>query len=284
MLAYSIRSRWLNMKKRLLVGLCIALMAFSAGAMAAHPVPGGNESSALTITTSARSIGSFTSSQELAWQQTNGDLTNTSLLPGQAIATVGYNEHTMAVGGAITYEKTFQVDTASKTEAGNNLQVDKIIEFNATNDNGLGGRMVSEEDVLVDTISSAVDPATNCCPWGEPETLPAEHETVMAGSKMDVTEVSAHTGATARVISDDTDTPVSLTYDFDARGINQTPGDMDNAAVGSATVFVDAHIQTGNASTENPGLGTDVEYNDVTSVDGLFELARTVDYSSSPRE
>ncbi len=284
MLEISIRSRWHNMEKRLVVGLCIALLAFSAGAMAAHPVPGGNESSALSISTSAKCIGSFTSSQEMAWQQTNGDLNNCPLEPGQEVATVGYNEHTMAVGGAVTYEKQFEVDTGSETVAGNNLQVEKIIEFDAAGDGEDGGRMVSEEDVLVDTVSTAVNDATACCPWGEPENLPAEHETVMAGSTMDVTEVSAHTSATARVVSDDADTPVSLTYDFDAQGINQTPGDMDNAAVGSATVFVDAHIQTGNQSTENPGLGTDMEYNDVTKVDGLFELARTVEYSSSPRQ
>ncbi len=294
MLAYSIRSRWLYMKKGLLLGLCIALLALSAGAMAAHPVSSGDESSTLIVTTSARSIGSFTSSQQLAWQQTNGDLTNNSLQPGQTIATIGYNEHTMAVGGNTTYEKRLAVDTGSQIADGNNLRVEKIIEFDASDDNELGGRMVSEEDVLVDTISASSPPTNDgtdgtmgCSLTGETDQggQPASHETVMAGSSMDVTEVSAHTSATARTVSDSPDTPVSLTYGFDARGINQTPGDMDNAAVGSATVFVDARIQTGsssNQSPENPALGTDMQYDDVTRADGLFELARTVNYNSGP--
>ena len=55
---------------------------------------------------------------------------------------------------------------------------------------------------------------------------------------------------------------------------------MSTAAVGSATAYVDANIQGGNDNSTAPG--STVEYHEVTSVDGLFDLAKSVSYTSSP--
>ena len=62
-----------------------------------------------------------------------------------------------------------------------------------------------------------------------------ECETVQAGSKMDVFEVSASSSSGVRTIADTPGTTVSLDYSIDAHGINQTPGSLENAAIGSAT-------------------------------------------------
>jgi hypothetical protein len=141
--------------------------------------------------------------------------------------------------------------------------------------------MVSAENVIVQTMATEDTSSTTCCPWGSTDntTLPAECETVQAGSKMDVYEVSASTSSGVRAIADSPGTTVSLDYSIDAHGINQTPGSMENAAIGSATAYVDGKTMQGSNGTSQ---GTNMEYHDMTSVDGLFDLSKDVSYSSAP--
>jgi len=220
----------------------------------------------ITVVTSVSVKGNFEDHSSLAMQQDGG--------------IIGASEDTMAVSGTTTYEKSQTVDTSPQSVAGDNLHTDKIIEFNATP--GTGGRMTSDEDVLVatETSQSSTDPA---CGSGslDPGAASggASNSIIRAGSTLDVTEVSAHTTSDARVVTDSAGTPVSLDYTIAAQGINQTAGDMTTAAVGSATAYVDANIQTGNVNGTSPD-GT-VEYHDITSVDGLFDLAKSVSYSSA---
>jgi hypothetical protein len=189
----------------------------------------------------------------------------------------------MAVDGTTTYVKSQTVDTNNKNVAGDNLNTDKIIEFNASPD-GSGGRMTSSENVLTASISTnSSDP--NTCTFGSSSgdpssTTPSSNEVVEAGSTLDVSQVSAHTTDDARVISNTPGTPVALDYSIAAQGINQTPGDISSGAVGSGTAYVNADIQGGNDNSTAPT--STVEYHDVTSVDGLFDLAKSVSYTSAP--
>jgi hypothetical protein len=270
------------MKTNVTIGIVIVTMmmvlAACGSVMAARPVPAGNESSTITVTTSARVVGNFLESNSLALQQST-DILNPPLADGEQIGVVGYSEETMAVNGDTNYQKRLTVNNANANVAQDNLQVDRIIEFDA----GPGGRMVSDENVLVSTVATANQNATGCCPWGSTTdaTLPAEHEVVVAGSSMDVSEVSAHTSSDARVISNTPGTPVTLDYEISAQGINQTtPGDVTNAAVGSATAYVSGKIESSTGN--NTAQGADMEYHDVTSVDGLFDLSKEVHYSSAP--
>jgi hypothetical protein len=230
---------------------------------------GGTASAAeITVVTSVSVVGNFQDHSSLAMQQAGG--------------TVGASEDTMAVSGTTTYEKSQTVDSSPQNIAGDNLHTDKIIEFNATP--GTGGRMTSDEEVLVATegsgSSSSSDPLCGGG-IGDPGTASgaSTNSIIRAGSTLDVTEVSAHTTSDARAVTDSAGTPVTLDYSIAAHGINQTPGDVTTGAVGTATAYVDANIQTGDVNATSPD-GT-VEYHDVTSVDGLFELAKSVSYSSA---
>jgi hypothetical protein len=220
----------------------------------------------ITVVTSVSVNGNFQDHSSLAMQQDGG--------------TVGASEDTMAVSGTTTYEKSQTVDTSPQTVAGDNLHTDRMIEFNATP--GTGGRMTSDEEVLVatETSQSSTDPACGAGVF-DPAAASggASNSIIRAGSTLDVTEVSAHTTSDARVVTETPGTPVALDYSIAAQGINQTPGDMTTAAVGSATAYVDANIQTGDVNATSPD-GT-VEYHDITSVDGLFDLAKSVSYSSA---
>jgi hypothetical protein len=220
----------------------------------------------ITVVTSVSVNGNFEDHSSLAMQQDGG--------------TVGASEDTMAVNGNTTYEKSQTVDTSSQSVAGDNLQTDRIIEFNATP--GTGGRMTSSDSVVVatQTSQSSTDPACGLG-GGDPGTTSggSTNSIVEAGSTLDVTQVSAHTSNDARAVTDSSGTPVALDYSISAQGINQTPGDTSTGAVGSATAYVDANIQTGDANSTSPD-GT-VDYHDVTSVDGLFDLAKSVSYSSA---
>jgi hypothetical protein len=245
----------------------VILIAVSGSAMAARPVPAGSESSGITVRTSAHVDGTFQSSSDLALQQASGD----------QISTIVYSENTVAINGVTDYSKNTNIDTGNVVNGQDNVQTDRIITFEA----GDGGRMVSDENVIVQTVGTEDTTISGCCPWGTTTdaTLPAECETVQAGSKMDVTEVSASSSTGVRAISDSPGTTVSLDYSIDAHGVNQTPGSTENAAIGSATAYVDGNIIQGNNGTSQ---STNMEYHDVTSVDGLFDLSKDVSYTSAP--
>lgn len=267
------------MKIRVVLSMIIiaaAVIAMSGVVVADHTIPAGPESSGLIVTTSADCTGTFQDHEGLSWQATNGNLSNNPPIsgPGEAVNTVGYNENTIAVGGHTTYDKTLSVDTGNKTASESNLNSDKVVTYEATEP---GGRMVSSEDVMVETVGNGGTGTSG--PFGPTgATVPAENSRVTAGSTMDVTEVSAHTSATARTVSGST-AGIELTYNIEAHGLNQTPGN-ETPAVGSASAYVDADIQTGNDNSTS--LGTEASYHDVTSVDGLFELAKEVSYKSGP--
>jgi len=270
-----------KMKTKVKIGVIIIamviLIAVSGSAMAARPVPAGNETSVINVKTAAKVDGNFQAQTDLVLQQSTGNL-SPPLINGEQIATVVYSENTIGINGATDYTKNTNVNTGDVVNGQNNVQTDRIITYDA----GDGGRMVSGENVIVQTVGTETTSATGCCPWGTTTnaTLPAEIETVQAGSKMDVSEVSASSSSGVRAISDTPGTTVSLDYSVDAHGINQTPGSLDNAAIGSATAYVDGDIQasTGNGTQ----VGTNMEYHDVTSVDGLFDLSKDVSYSSAP--
>ena len=268
------------MKTKVSIGVIIiamvVLIAVSGSAMAARPVPPGNETSQIIVRTSATVVGNFQAKTDIVIQQSNGDLVP-PLAAGEQLGMAEYSENTMAVNGVTDYTKNTQIDTGGVVNGQANIETDRIISF----DGGDAGRMVSSEEAIVSTIGSEATSVTGCCPWGSTTnaTLPAEYEYVQAGSKMDVSEVSAASSSGVTVISDTPGTPVSLDYSINAHGINQTAGTMDNPAIGSATAYVDGVIMQGNNGTTQ---STEMQYHDMTSVDGLFDLSKVVSYSSSP--
>ena len=250
-------------------------------ALGARTIPASNETNQLTVVTSAAAIGSVTAHTTIVYTQGNGNLSdNPPLESGEGQSTIAYTEDTMAVNGAVTYDKYTNLDTGNQGPNGDNLETERIIEYSAEGDGQIGGRMLSSEEILVDTAATGTTDSTGCCPWGsdQDQVLAANNDIVVAGSTMDVTEASVASTSGARTTSSSVDTPVELSYSVNIQGINQTPGDMNEAAQGSATAYVSANLQEGLGN--ETAKGTDVQYSDVTSASGLFDLAKEVSYTS----
>ncbi|MCX6693774.1 MAG: hypothetical protein NT074_04380 [Methanomicrobiales archaeon] len=258
------------------------LLLFVGAASAAHAVEAGNETFGLEITTSATCDGIFQEHADGVMTRSDGDLNSKPALEaGETVGTTGYYEDTVAVDGNTTYVKTFEMNNENQvnSESGQNVDSQRVVTFDS---NGNGGRMTSDEGVFVESVSSGSE-SENSCNIGPFEgdgssSTPASDEIVAAGSRMDVTEVSVVSQASSRVVSD-SGAPVSLDYSFNAQGVNQTEG---GGAVGSASVYVDANVMQGNGNETE--LGSTTSYEEVTSVDGVFTLAKDISYSSSPTE
>jgi hypothetical protein len=270
-----------TVKKKLSIGVIIIamviLIVISGSSMAARPVPAGNESSVFTVQTSLHGEGIFRAPSELVLQQGNGDLNPPIEETGDQISTIVDTKDTVAINGETDYSMNTNINTGNVVNGQENVQTDRIITFEGED----GGGMVSSENVLVQSIASQ-DTGSMICPWENMTnaTSPADCETVQAGSKMDVYEVSASSSSGVRTIADSPGTTVSLDYSVDAHGINQIPGTLENGAIGSATAYADGAIQESIGNGTAPG--SNVEFHDVTSVDGLFDLSKTVSYDSSP--
>ncbi len=130
------------MKTKVSIGVIIIamviLIAVSGSAMAARPVPAGNESSVINVQTAAHVDGSFQARTELVLQQSNGDLVP-PLESGDQISTIVYTENTMGINGETEYAKNTNINTGNVVNGQENVQTDRIITF----DGGDGGRMVS---------------------------------------------------------------------------------------------------------------------------------------------
>jgi hypothetical protein len=269
-----------KVEKNVSIGVIIIAMVIisvvSGSVMAARPVLAGSESSVINVQTSSQGSGIFRAPTELVLQQGNGGL-NPPIESGDQVSTVVYTKNTVAINGKTDDSMNTNINAGNVVNGQENVRTDRIITFEGED----GGGMVSSENVLVQTIASQ-GTGSVICPWDSMTnaTLPADCETVQAGSKMDVYEVSASSSSGVRAIADTPGTTVSLDYTIDAHGINQTPGSLENAAVGSAMAYVDGMVLESIGNDTVPG--SIVEFHDLTSVDGLFDLSKTVSYDSSP--
>lgn len=266
----------------LLVFILVIVMACGF-ASAARTLPPSNETSSLTVSTSAAAVGGLSAHTDIVYVQGNGDLTNNPPLDpdGEGQSTISYQEDTMAVSGAVTYDKWTKLDTGPQTANGANFETDKLMSYDSDADGTENGQMISEESILVEVVATGNTTAA-ACPMGSPSgmaVLPATNDVVIAGSEMVVSEAAVASSSSALITSDSCSTPVEMDYSVDIQGVNQTPGDPTTGAEGSATAYVSANLQEGNG--DGTDMGTEVSYSDVTSASGLFELAKDVSYSSS---
>jgi len=260
--------------------IVFVMMVCIGPASAARTIPASNETSTLVVQISASSVGDLTSHTDVVFQQGNEDLNNNPPLnpAGEGVSTIGYFEDTMATGGSIEYDQSIRLDTGNRVAPQNNLETTRIIDYSNEGDGEAGGRMVSSEAVLVDVMATASNQTDGCCPWGSAsdEVLPATNDRVIAGSEMDLTEGSVASQSSARTVAASVDEPVELTYSVDVQASNQT---QDDYAQGTATAYVDAIIQEG--SGEGTNQTTDMSYEQEITVDGLVDLAMSVNYESA---
>lgn len=261
----------MRIRLREIIIVLMVLSLFCGPVFAGRAMPAANETTGLTVETYATCKGSFGAYSTLAAEGDNENmLNNPPLLPGETYQVTSYSENTMAVKGNTTYSKVFRYNNENQSVGGYNLDSTRLIMFNADPN----GRMTSKEEVSFAEMATAAENSTTCCPFAGQEntTLPAENTMVQSGSDMDVTKVSAITRANTRSVSDN-DASVSVHYDIAARGLNATED-----AEGSASAYIKVHEQTGRGNAT--ALGADIQFEDKTTVRGLFTLSKSMTYDT----
>lgn len=267
----------------LVIVLCIAVTGIVSADI---PVNATFETQGIAITTSMNVQGSMTTSAELSWRQTNSGgiddppLENggwpTNFIVGDDVIsgftvdpfitdimgpapqgeiqyTAGYSEFTEADNGLTDYSKTFRADTANKVLGTENIEARRNIQFIA--DPAKNGRMTSHEDIMVDGAGAMTTTADQTlCPFaaGRNPFIPPFCNIVMSGSDLDVTLASVTSSAGERFVAATADVPVEQVYGVSVKGMTGSDGMVP--AVGSASSFMNAHIQEGRVINITPDI------------------------------
>lgn len=263
----------------ILAGAFLVMALCSTAGMAGRPVLPSNETSRLAVEISASAEGSLRSNTDLVLNQGNGNLADNPPLDsnGEGQATIGYFEKTTATSGSIEYNKDLYVDTSGQTQPQNNLETVRSIDYTNDGDGNGVGRMVSTEAVLIDECATSETDEIRCCPWPADgaETNPATCVNVITGSEVDLKEGSVNSESSARIIAEDADEGIQVSYDVTVDGSGQTGNET---AEGKAEVYTEAIIKEGSGSGTN--MTTDMSYEESVTVDGLIEIAMRTGYSS----
>ena len=253
-------------------------IAFSGVALACCPVPETMCTSNIETTTRITCIGTVIEEESL-----NYEASSVSLVPmpplvfGERYGTTRYDLDLIARNGYTDFVKDFEFDNDNSAGVPDyNLDVATTFDYLANP----GGRLTSSETVAMDLISEQQNAApTTICPFAAQgqALIPQSCEFVVAASELDVTEVSARSNAQTITTARSNDvTPVMLHYDITAGPTALTP---TAGAVGSASASLTVHDMEGRGAV--PGfLGAEITFEEETSVSGVFDLFKEMDYES----
>jgi hypothetical protein len=211
------------------------------------------------------------------------------LPPTSVISTSSYSENTLADQGLITYQKTAGFDTAGMAAPNQyNLVTEKLVEFVGSGT----GRMTSEEQVTMDGASTGQDAPylTLTCPFAAQDDdsyNPPFCNIVQEGSSVDLTVGSLSTETMGRFIMlavpDTTPSSLGIAWPYpladpgtEADYSIALTGFGDLPASGSATAYINAHVQEGR-DVIHDGTGPygsrypkseDLAYSESTTVSG----------------
>jgi hypothetical protein len=212
-----------------------------------------------------------------------------------------YSEHTIADQGLVSFAKTMKYDTAGMAaENQYNLVTDRLAEFIGSET----GRIVSEESLLLDGAGTGTGANyAMLCPFASPDdddVIPPFCNIVEEGSSVDLTIGSLSSQSTERFImlaAPDlnywdmewpypvSDPGVEVNYDVKLTGFG------DVSAVGSASAYMNAHVQEGRTYLQR-GTGNyledyqfpkaeDMTYSELTTATGEITLfQKTMNYKS----
>ncbi len=256
--------------------VCLAI----CGPVAAdRPVNQTPETQGIVTSTAIECVGTVTNTASMVWTVSTEAVNGAPLSESEAIATTSYSENTMAVDGYVRYVKEFGVDTSNQVANTNNVESSRIIEFDAAADGNPMGRMISSEDILIDTAGNPASTAANMiCPFGSSSSssIPAFCNIVQAGSDMDVTSVSVATQASSRTVAASADIPVALSYHIKATGLGGNP------AEGSISAYIRSHIMEGRGDTTDKS--GDLSFEERTTASGEITLFdKLMEYQSGMR-
>ena len=245
----------------LTIAIGIAMVLLSAGGFA----------SAATTTTT----GDVSESSSLVWT-ISSDAIDGVLVPGERQSTTVYGENTQATGGTSSYTKSFSFDTANMVRNQYNVDSSKIFTFDGIGDGTGTGRAISDEYIGIDTMGmpqSTSSVTSDPFIASEYPVIPAFHNVVNAGSSFDLAQGSLVTQAQSRTVTPDASIPVALNYRVSLHGLNDGP------AVGSASAFMNGHLEAGRGNTTEKAQ--DIVFSQTSSASGLISaFDKTMNYES----
>ena len=276
------------------VVIAMAMLIAITGLVMADPgVPQTPETQGLSTVLTIQAVGTVTETENMVWQLTNASAlakNSIELVSDQVQYVSSYTENTIADQGYTSYAKTMAIDTANKVGNQYNVRADKVVEFIGSDT----GRMISEESLLLDGAGREMETAgIMLCPFASTTyaLYPAFCNIVEVGSSVDVTLASLTTSADERHVIETADPAVAVDYTTKVTGFGDIP------AMGSATAFINVHIQEGRqgnnarlnaiqgplGKSDDP-KAEDLVYSDVSTASGeitLFE--KVMNYQSGMR-
>ena len=261
------------MKKLTIMVIALAmLVAFTGMAMADTGINQVPETQGIVTATNIEALGTVTESDSVVWLLGFPDL-DVPPLVGTYYA-MSYTEDTIADQGLVSYVKGQSLDTANKVAGTYNFNTGKVVEFVGLDT----GRMITSENMVLDGASVGV--ATTdffICPFAEDVTtvIPPFCNIVEVGSDADVTIASLTTAANERHVMASGDPAVEINYGIKMTGFGDVP------AMGSATAYIDAHIQEARTAD---GKAEDVTYSETSTAAGDISLfQKAIAYQSGLR-
>ena len=275
------------------VVIAMAMLIAITGLVMADPgVPQTPETQGFATLTSVQAVGTVTETDSLVWQLTNESAlakNSDGLEIDQVQYVSSYTENTIADQGLVSYAKTMAVDTAHKVGNQYNVKADKIVEFVGLDT----GRMISDESLLLDGVGMELSTAdVMLCPFASTAypSIPQFCNIIEVGSSADVTIASLTTSADERHVMATADPDVEVDYSTKMTGFGDIP------AMGSATAYINVHIQEGRVghgitAIQGPPLGymydpkaEDLVYSEVSTASGEISLFdKVISYQSGMR-
>jgi hypothetical protein len=257
-------------KKVILVMAVAGLFAMVGSVLASPPVTGPKEGFLIDTTTDIQCIGTVIESERFDWTYADGGAVNGTLGTTGDHAQVVYQQDYEGVDGTTSFNKTFTADSSSLASGNPNLNVDKIITYQALVPNdGVNtplGTSTHSERVGLNIVSAGgsyggLGGLLSLCPFNSQGTFPATNEGIAAGS--DFTADTMQAVNSTEVFS--TSTP-TLTYDTTMNGTGEASAAFivelqegltaqANAPNNNATIISDTVYQEEATARSIPGLG-----------------------------
>ncbi len=295
------------MKKRIiLIGLLVVLVSTGI-AFADSGVPQVEETQGFATSTLMQLFGTATETDNIATTIDDGYKAYWDPAPPlggySIIYSSAYSEHSIADQGLVSFAKTMKYDTAGMAaENQYNLVTDRLTEFMGSET----GRMISEESLLLDGAGTGTDAEDSLlCPFAAPaddDAIPPFCNIVEEGSSIDLTIGSLSSQSSERFImlaAPDTSSSnwgMAWPYPVSDPGVEanynvKLTGFGDVAAAGSASAYMNAHMQEGRVFLQY-GRGNnyddyqypkaeDMVYSELTTATGEITLfQKTMSYKS----
>ena len=272
------------MKKLAIVVIALALLVVGMAA-ADRGVDPTFETQGIATSVSVNAIGNFESHTNIQWSSVDGNpgvFPVPPLVGTEAYYVSSFVADTLSLGtGFVAFDRTTDVETSAAVLNQYNIESTQALGYFGID----GGRVTSEEDIMVDGAALPVATAAQVpCPFAANAAplFPAYCNRATAGSSIDMTVASVITSSNDRFVMSNTNFPVELNSDIRVTEFADVP------SIGMAEGHMEVLIQEARsgvgANGGNPFLQSErITMSENTVVDGeitLFE--RLQHYESGP--